>query len=44
MTCDVIPIYGERLRIGTGLYMVKGVDAHGLSGGGFQTADVEVVT
>ena len=44
MTGTVIPIYGERLRIGSGLYIAKGVDAHGLSGGGFQTADVEVVT
>jgi hypothetical protein len=44
MTCDIIPKYGDRLRIGTALYDVKGVDPHGLSGGGFQTVDCEVVT
>lgn len=44
MTREVIPIYGERLRIGTSYYIVKGVDQHGLSGTSFQTADVEVVT
>jgi hypothetical protein len=44
MTCVLIPEYGDRLRIGTAHYDVKGVDPHGLSGGGFQTVDCEVVT
>lgn len=43
MTREVIPIYGERLRIGTSYYIVKGVDQHSLSGTGFQTVDCEVV-
>jgi hypothetical protein len=44
MTCSVVPIYGERLRIGSSYYIVKGIDAHELSGGNFQTVDCEVVT
>lgn len=44
MTREVIPIYGERLKIGTSYYIVKGVDQHELSGASFQTSDVEVVT
>jgi hypothetical protein len=43
MTCAVVPVYGQRLSIGTAYYMVKGVDAHNLSGGAFQSVDCEVV-
>lgn len=44
MTCAVVPVYGQRLRIGAKYYMVKGVDPHALSGSSFQTVDCEVVT
>jgi len=44
MTRTVVPVYGQRLRIGSSYYMVKGVDQHELSGTGFQTVDCEVVT
>lgn len=43
MTCTVIPVYGERLRIRTSYYAVKGVDPQALSGQGFQTVDCEVI-
>jgi len=43
MTRTIVPVYGQRLRLGTDYYMVKGVDQHGLSGTQFQTIDCEVV-
>jgi hypothetical protein len=43
MTKSVVPVYGQRLRIGTRYYTVKLVDEHTLSGRSFLTVDCEVV-
>lgn len=43
MTRSVIAVYGQRLRIATSYYIIKGVDQHELSGKKFQTVDCEVV-
>lgn len=44
MTTTVSVKYGNRIRIGTDYYMVKGVNPQQLSGGDFVTVDCEVVT
>jgi hypothetical protein len=44
MTKTVSAAYGNRIRIGTSYYMVKGPNPQLLSGGNFVTVDCEVVT